>query len=308
MTRLRPFVPSVLLAAVPVTACLFAAAAGAAETGMAWLAVQPDARSAVMGNAVVSNVTDASAVIWNPAGLAGMVGGEGLVSHAESFADIRREFAALARNYGAYSAGAHFEGVWTDNLDGYDEAGNSTGTFGYYGLSAGLAGAVRVGDNLRFGAGAKYLREQIDVESATGWGIDLGAQWSSADLPLTAGVSVLNLGPDVSFVDEEFSIPAVVQGGVSYTLPVRSLSGGVLVSTEMRKVSDEDASLLVGVEYQHLGLVSLGFGYRSSMDEQDVSLGFGFRRDRFRVHYAFVPLNDSLLGDEHRIGLGVAVW
>jgi hypothetical protein len=280
----------------------------ATGTGMAWLAAKPDSRAAILGNAVVSNVSDASASIWNPAGLAAMVGGEGLVSHSESFADLRREFGALARNYGPFAVGAHFEGVWTENLDGYDEAGNFEGTFGYYGFAAGLAGALPIGENLRVGAGAKYVREAIDVHSATGVAVDLGAQWSFTQIPLTAGASLLNLGPKVSFIDEEFSLPTIFQAGVSYALALPSLSGGVLVSGEFREAKDRDASFLVGVEYQHLGLVSLGFGYRSGMDEQDVSLGFGFRRDRFRVHYAFVPFTDSLVGDEHRIGLGVRIW
>jgi hypothetical protein len=282
--------------------------AGAANTGMAWLAAKPDTRAAILGNAVVSNVSDASASIWNPAGLAAMVGGEGLISHAESFADLRREFAALARNYGSFALGAHFEGVWTENLDGYDESGNFQGTFGYYGLAAGLAGAVPLGDNLRIGAGGKYIREAIDVHSAGGWAVDLGAQWAFDELPLVAGVSVLNLGPRVSFINEEFSLPTIIQGGASYVVGLPSLSGGILVSGEYRKPRDRDSSFLVGVEYQHLGLVSLGFGYRSGMDEQDISLGFGFRRDRFRVHYAFVPFTESLIGDEHRLGLGVRIW
>lgn len=279
-----------------------------ANTGMAWLAAKPDTRGAILGNAVVSNVSDASSSIWNPAGLAAMVGGEALVSHTESFADLRREFAALARNYESFAVGAHFEGVWTENLDGYDEAGNFQGTFGYYGLAAGVAGALPIGENLRVGAGAKYVREAIDIYSANGFAVDLGAQWSFTELPLTAGVSVLNLGPDVSFIDEEFSLPTIFQGGLSYAMNMPSLSGAFLVSGEFRKAKDRDSSILFGVEYQHLGLVSLGFGYRSGVDEQDVSLGFGFRRDRFRVYYAFVPFTESLIGDEHRVGLGVKIW
>ena len=81
-------------------------------------------------------------------------------------------------------------------------------------------------------------------------------------LAMTAGVSVLNLGPDVSFIEEEFSLPTIIQGGVSYALIVPSLSGGFLVSGEFREAKDRDSSFLVGVEYQHMGLVSLGFGYR----------------------------------------------
>jgi hypothetical protein len=280
----------------------------AADTGLAWLESPPDARAAVMGQAVVSNVSDASSAIWNPAGLAAMEGGEGRVSHVESIADIRREFAALGRSFEGISIGAHFEGIWTENLDGYDEAGNFEGTFGYYGFAAGLAAGVSLGDNLRVGAGAKLIREAIDDESATGWAVDLGAQYALAQLPLTAGVAVLNLGPDMSYVSEEISLPTVVQAGATYSIDLPSFSGGVLVSGELRKVREQDASFLLGVEYRHQGLVSLGFGYRTADESRDVSLGFGFRRDRFSFDYAFVPFTESLIGDEHRLGLGVKIW
>lgn len=308
---LRP-VPSrrLVLLAIAVLTLTAQTPARAQSTGVPWLVVPPDPRAAALGNAVVSNVTDASSVMWNPAGLAGMVGGEGQVAHVESFADLRREFASLARNFGGYAVGAHFEGVWTENLDGYDEAGNFTGTFGFNGYAAGVAGAVPIGENIRVGAGAKYIREAISTERATGWAVDLGAQYLFSELPVTAGVAVLNLGPKMSYISEEFSLPRVIQGGASYMLMLPSLRGGLLVSGEYRDAKDRDGAFLVGVEYQHQGLVSLGFGYLSGsgMDYRDVGFGVGFRRDRLRVQYAFAPYTDSLIGDEHRIGLGLRVW
>ncbi|MBD3336469.1 MAG: PorV/PorQ family protein [Candidatus Eisenbacteria bacterium] len=287
---------------------LVTAGARAEMTGMAWLANQPDTRSVFLGGAMVSHVADASATLWNPAGLAGMHGGEGMLSHSESIADIRREFAAVARNYGPVALGAHFAGVWTDNLDGYDAAGNPTGTFGYYGFTAGLAGGMHVWKGVRLGAGVKLLREAIDDVTADGWAVDLGAQWQSAELPLAAGVSVLNLGPDPSFIEESFPIPTMVQAGASYFVPFRSLSGAVLLSADVRSARDRDTELLTGIEYEYMQLVSLGLGYRSAADLHDLTFGFGFRRDRLRLQYAFIPGNDNLLGDSHRLGLGLKIW
>lgn len=298
-----------------IAACLalfFLAAAGstgwAEMTGMAWLANQPDVRSALLGGAVVSNVADASATLWNPAGLAGIDGGEGLVTHAASFADIRREFAAIARNYGSVALGAHFEGVWTDDLDGYDGSGTFEGSFGYYGMAAGLAAGMPLGDHFRVGAGVKYLREAIDVYSATGWAVDLGAQWMAGTMPLQLGAAVLNLGSDPTFIDESFPIPTIFQAGGSYTFPLNSLSGGLMVSADVRSAKDRDTSIRYGVEYQHLQMVSLGVGYRTALDSQDLSFGFTFHRDRVELQYAFLPQSDSLLGDSHRFGLGVKLW
>jgi hypothetical protein len=276
--------------------------------GLAWLGVQPDPRGAVLGEAMVAHVGDASAALWNPAGLIRMEGGEARIAHTESFGDLRREFAALARNYGPVAVGAHFSGIWTENTDAYDEVGNYQGTFGYYGFAAGLSAALAAGEHLRLGAGTKILREAIDVESATGWAVDLGLQWSWDKVPLELGFAVLNLGPEMSYGGESFAIPTVVQAGASYRVRLPRLSGALLLAADIRKVRQRDSSLRMGVEYTYRDAVSLGFGYRTGVEEQDLSVGFGLRRGRFRFQYALVPFQDQLLGEETRLGLSFQLW
>jgi len=281
--------------------------AGAA-TGFAFLQNGVDARATLFGEAMVSHVDDASACYWNPAGLSKIDNAQVVVSHVASFADLRHEFASAVQPLfdGDLVAGLYFNGLWTDDLDGYDRFARPTGRFGYSTYTAGLALGKMIGSNLSAGAGVKLLNESIDEYSASGWSADLGLQWALGDSPLSFGFSALNIGPGLSFEigsesGDSFDLPMALQGGVSFHQSL-STAGDILISLEGRKLKDRDAAMLGGIEYTYRNTLSMGVGYQGGADTRDVSFGLGLNHGRFGFNWAFVPIKEDL-GDENRFSM-----
>jgi hypothetical protein len=274
-------------------------------TGMSFLAYGVDARATVMGQAVSSLVDDPAACYWNPAGLARDGRSELLLSHIESFAGLRREFAAVTQPAGKLTLGAAFNGIWTDNLEGYDEFANPTGSFGWSAYEAGLSAGFDAGRGLALGATAKMLREDIGAYHAGGWAADLGAQWAPPlPVPVRFGLAVKNIGPTLKFIQDDFTLPLTVQGGASWVGRLGTTSGRLTVAADVKYVRDDGTSLLVGAEYGFGGLLSFGVGYQTGQDARDVSFGLGAERGRFAFHWAYVPISQDLGGeDEHRFSL-----
>jgi hypothetical protein len=299
--RLAPIgLPSASLIA-GLALCLPLAAFG--STGLAFLKIGAGARSVALGDAVVSSVNDASANYWNPGALPFVEGTQVELMHSESFQGIRYEFGSLTHQFHErHAVGVAFNGTWTDNLRAYDESGEFQGHFGYYGVAMSASYGYRPWENVSLGAGLEYLREAVDVFSASGMGVNLGVQVREL-LPRTqVGLSVLHLGSSVKYETESFNLPAAVQGGISRNFPLSALDGNLLVAAEVRKIRDEPTQLLLGTEYSYQEVASLEVGYRSGLDTQDVSLGFGVGNRTIRGQYAYVPFSENL-GNQQRISV-----
>jgi len=285
------------LVCVVVLLCCSAGARGV--TGLAFLKNGVDARAAILGQAMTSLADDAAACYWNPAGLAHRDRGQLLLAHVESFADLRREYVSALQPAGPLTFGILFNGLWSEDLEGYDEAGNPTGAFGYSAFAAGVAAGHRAAEGITLGAAAKYLREDIGRYGATGWALDAGAQWQEPQgLPVRLGLAVRNIGPSMKFISTEFGLPLTVQGGVSWELRPLGPDSRLLLASDVRHVRDEGTAMLVGVEYGYRNLLSFGGGYQGGQDVRDVSLGIGAHAGPLDLHWAYLPLAEDL-GDEH---------
>jgi len=277
-----------------------------AATGLSFLEIGAGARAVALGDAVVSNVSDPSASYWNPGALALMDRTRAEVTHNESFRDVRYEFAGLTHGFGRSGAGLAFHGVWSDDIPKTDETGRNVGTFAYYGVVLSGSYAYAVTEQIGVGFGVEYLREIVDEYVADGLAGNVGIQWREL-LPRTDfGAALLHLGSSLEYETESFDLPLIVQGGLTHTVPLAAADGSVRVACEVRAVRDDDTSILFGTEYRYREFASLQAGYRSGLDTQDVSFGFGLGGNRVGAQYAFVPFGEDL-GEQHRISLR-ATW
>lgn len=286
---------------------------------LAFLKTGVDAGAARMGEAVSAQVDDASACFWNPAGISRVPTLQLMGSHTETFADLHHSFAAAAQPFSIdfpllreAAIGGHFNGFWSDDIDGFDAQANPTATFGYADMAAGACFGTHVGHGLRLGLGWNYLQESIGDLSATSWAVDLGLQWDAEpiaracglpdDAPLRFGVALRNLGPQTGFVEEIFDLPRTIQGGAALDLPIDRLSGAFRIAADLRQVRDEDLISLAGLTYTYDGMLSIGFGYQNGLDTRDIGFGLGIQHGRFALDWAFIPVEESL-GDENRFSL-----
>ncbi len=280
---------------------------GHAQTGFRFLELAVGSRPAAMGEAYTSLATDATAVYWNPAGLARMEGIKLHLTHSEWFEDVRHEYIGAGMRIGRHAVGGAVSGIFTGSMDRRDDKGRQIGTYGYYDLAAAFSYAYEARADLWVGGTFKFLREGIDRHSGNGFAFDLGGQWALPWEGVTAGAALRHLGPGITVNSEETELPTVFQGGLSFRRRVMASGGAILVSVEARKSREDDANLLYGFDYITPYGASLQAGYRSGMDSADISFGALISRDRYSFSYAFVPYSDLVeVGDTHRLSVDIS--
>ncbi len=181
------------------------------------LDIQPGARQNGMGATGVAIADDATGVTWwNPAGL-GFVTRSGLdLTYAQLVPGLASDvsynymtFVKPTAGWGAFAVGLVFLSYGTS--EGTDPFGNPTGTFTSNEVSPALYYGTKLLPDLSFGASLKYIRIQLAPQSLSGvgatFGLDLGALYRIPAAHLNVGVNVQNLGPSVTFINEDERSP-----------------------------------------------------------------------------------------------------
>ena len=189
------------------TAALCAPAALAQVGGAAvvFLQIEPDSRAAGMGNAGVALADNASAVFWNPAGLAAQRGAEISFTHANWLpalvSDLFYEY--LVGKYhveGIGTFGGHVTFLNLGEQEYRDGQNVLLGTFRSYELAVGAAFGRNITERFALGAGARFIYSNLSG------GVTLGD-----DTQTKAGTSV---GFDLAGL---YTFPAMDAGGVALT-------------------------------------------------------------------------------------------
>lgn len=286
-----------------------AQAADPGRTVLSFLKLGVGARATSLGEAYVSVVEDATATYWNPAGLLGVERNDVVASHHAWIQDLRHEFVSFAAHRGRHAAGVSFIGLYTDDIQGRDVTGAATSHFGYSNNSFSASYAFQATATIGVGGTARYVRESVvgtdDGDfTLSGMAFDFGANWVTPFTGVTAGAIVRDVGGELSYDfdgAESFQLPTALQAGVSYRRA--DLHGGrLIVSADFLGARGDDASFRMGAEYAYQGQFLVGAGYKTGLDNEDVSFGVGYD-NRVRVHYAFAPVANDL-GSSHRISVG----
>ena len=303
---------SVMLIALAVTALMTGIHAGGAvaadRPGLISLELPIGPRAIGMGSAFTSIADDVTAMYWNPAGLTRLTVADKhfdlMFQHNEWIADFRQEFIGGGTRVGKHAFGGSFSGFYANDLDGRDEFGQPTTTFGAY--DAVLTGSYAYAINPRLSAGvsAKYIVANIEDITHFAFAFDVGGQYEVRP-DLWIGGAVTNLGSGITFVSERDDLPTAFQFGASYLVPKRLGNGSFLVAADVRKTRGiDDTHLLIGAEYDYAAAAQFQIGYRSGFDNDDINFGIGTQVSLVRLNYAFVPFGSDL-GNTHRIAFGL---
>ncbi|MDE2141046.1 MAG: PorV/PorQ family protein [Elusimicrobia bacterium] len=289
-----------------VTLALLTPAAGAVETA-SFLTIGAGARYLGVGGTGTALANDASALYWNPAGLAGLEKREVTASHAELSQSVRHDFLAYAQptELGTFAAGATY--LSQSALEGRDAQGHPTG--GFQASDAALSlGYGRKTEWADLGATAKYIQSHIGSAQAETVALDLGARKALG--PVVLGAALRNAGPGMKYDNQRNDLPLRLAFGAAY-----AFAGGHALAAEWTngpRGAGNDAGF--GGEYQAIKGVFLRAGYTtqtattggSGFDAaRGLTLGIGLRSARWTIDYAAVPMGE--LGSTHRFTLG-ARW
>jgi len=277
--------------------CPDASAVG--EAGAQFLKIPVGPRACAMGGSSVAIADDPSATYWNPAGLTYLDTPQIMGMHASWLEGTSYQYfaAVLPRAHGHF--GVAFSYSSSGKMPGRDVNFEVTEEYGAYDIAGTLAYARDVTSALSAGCGIKLIQQKIEEEKATGIALDLGIVYKMpiAD-ELRAGVSVQNLGPEITFIEESDPLPLNFKGGLAYVDGPFTLAGSI------EKPRFSEMRLHLGGEYLILDILALraGFKTRPEMDNAFTG-GFGVLWQDLRIEYAFVPFEE--INDTHYLALTV---
>ncbi len=291
-----------------------ALAEGSGTAAADFLKVNPDCRSAALGNSGVTDFGSGFAAYHNPAllsrsehrfRLAGaqtqwLLGVQG-VHYALSL--------ALPASRGSWGAGVFVSDWRTDPFDALDPYGRPAGQVGYQAQNMGLGLAHEVAPSLHVGGTVKRVTQAFTETGGAGPDAKTASAalaWDAGlvyDLPvggLRAGAAAQNIGNKVSFGLDQAPLPQIFRLGLEGPVIPKTLRWGLEASAEPgRKITGK-----FGVAYSPFGLLSLRAGLDTLHARQSLyglTSGIGFQWPHLAVDYALVP--QGYLGVTQRISL-----
>ena len=256
-----------------------------------FLEIEVGSRGIGMGGAYVAVVDDATAVYWNPAGLARISKSEAVLVHTNWLVDTSFDFVAIAfpvGNRGIF--GASITSLSTDDMEVRTVLlPEGTGErFSTSDISAGLSYALDLTDRFSIGVTAKYISQKIWHMSASGFAMDIGTLFKTNFNGMTIGMSISNFGTSMRlqgndiFVNydeapnfggsndripafkqtENYSLPLLLRVGVAMDI-VNTESNVVTVALNAAHPNDNTESVSMGVEYAIGDVVALRVGYKN---------------------------------------------
>jgi len=296
---------------------LLAAPAFAQGTGRS-LDIQPGARENGMGAAGVALAEDASGMTWwNPAGLGFAQKPSVQLTTAQLVPgladDVSYNYAAYVQpleGWGAFGIGIIFLDYGSSTE--VDAGGVEQGTFSSNEFSPALFYGTRLLPDLSVGASVKYIRIQLAPSDLEGvgqtFGMDVGALYRIPAARLRLGVNLQNLGPSVTFINEDESSPLSrnLRSGLAWEVFARSGFSSVLVADFNQSLVTEDfRTYNGGVELKYAnpggeGISGIGVAgrvgyYHDQLGEiKDLTYGIGLSWGRLSLDYGTVPQSTTL--------------
>lgn len=300
-------------------------------SGMQFLKIMPDARSASLGGAMTGVANDPSAMFWNPAGISRGDTGKVdlLLAHTRYYANGNANYFGLVTHKGKYNYfGFQAMSLNYNTMEETTEF-QPTGTGRTINVSntlLGLTYARILTDNFSFGVNAKWAHEGIADVSVNNVLFDLGLTYNIGLMNSKFGVSFTNFGVNVAPSGEvsllklngeqnintftEVSVPSAFRIGGALD-PISKGAHRLTVMAQLTHPTDNNETFGLGTEYSFKQLLYGRAGYEFGSDEafSFPTLGAGIKlrkkQGTFRFDYAFS--SKERLGNLHRLTLGVCI-
>jgi hypothetical protein len=276
-------------------------------------------RAMGMGDAFVAIADDASAIYWNPAGLALLDNRQVLINHIDLMLTIRHEYltSAFPTKLGTFAFSVmsldcgQFEETTIEQYQG-------TGQFFTAGDIAFTASFARMfTEKFAFGASVKMVSERIWETSANAFAFDLGTYYNTGWQNVRLAMAIANFGPDakfsgqqlrftvsdpenytwpwtitpipVEYTTEKFPLPIIFRFGVAFDVLKLADDHRLTFAADLAHYNDINEKVNMGLEYQLMNFFLRG-GYILNTDfeyAQDVlwttglSAGAGLKVDPY---------------------------
>ncbi len=269
------------------------------------------ARSIGLGGAFTAIAEDATATVWNPAGLGSAADLSLNFSTQRLSLDRNHNFIAITKTLGTYGAvGLAATNFGVSDYNIYDTTGDYGGKADYstnaYSLSYGIAFG-----NFNVGLTGRMLSDSFGVDSVenqSGFGgVDIGLMGHALHIDIEEmqvptfhyGIVAKYLGASVG----EGTVPMVVNVGIAYDLYMGNVvTFSADIEQEFVNLDESAFSMRGGVEYRLMNIKSTEFalraGMRASRDVQNLYGGFGVNVAGLQVDYAIQDgMSSGINGD-----------
>lgn len=301
-----------------------------ATTGWQFLKINPDAHAAGMSESYLAQVSDVSALYWNPAGITKLDSNKIhiAVSHTDYVADTHVEFAGLVYRLGSNTlVGASLQYFDAGEMDVTTEfLPQGTGqTFRATDVAFGISLARELTEQFSFGVTAKYVRENLASVHNQNVVFDFGFQYDigMANTRFAVGLqsfgfntepsgeieTVLLSGDTLLTEFTEIAVPTVFRLGFAWDA-IKNERNILTTSAQLNHPTDNNESYSLGVEYGWKEIFFARTGYTFATDRAFYpSLGFGLQ---LKKHFGTVKLDygfqyQNILGAINRIGFAVTM-
>lgn len=272
------------------------------------------ARAAAMGDAYVAIADDATAVYWNPAGIARLSGQSISINHTAWPAEILFDQAAYVFNVkwipGMIGVNVRALTMSRDKVRTTYLPDGTGETFDAGEWAYGLTYARSLTDKFSAGLSVNYIQTGLDDVTGKSTTFDFGTLYDVGILGAKIGMSIQNIGSDMQFLDETVKMPVFFRVGGSFSLLQRGESR-LLTSAEFTHPPDNSEKLNLGAEYAFHDYLFLRGGYKMNYDTEGLTAGFGVKfpltlvkSSVARLDYAYSDL--KFLSQAHRVSVNVS--
>ena len=292
-------------------------------TAATFLSIEVGARSKAMGSAFVALANDASALYWNPAGIATIKNNAVYFSHMNWLANVNFDYAAVSINMGALGTiGASVTSLTMPDMQVttvFEPEGTGQ-LFSASDLAIGLSYARYLTTRFAIGFTGKFIQEKIFDMTANTAAFDFGTIFRTGFNDMNLGFSISNFGGDLrlsgfntqvnhdidptefgnndrifaNLQTQSFQLPLIFRVGVSMEVYHDNLNSAI-IAIDAVGPNDNKQYVNVGGEYTFNGILSLRAGYKTLFltdSEEGVTLGAGlkyklFGQSKFQFDYAY---------------------
>jgi hypothetical protein len=268
--------------------------------GAQFLKLPVGARGVAMGWAFTSVADDASAIYWNPAGLARLDSKILAVNHTPWFADIQFTQATYVTRFrllpGTFAFGARSLYMPRDEVRTVLRPDGEGTSFDAGDLALGMAYSRSLTDKFSTGIGINWVQSTLAAYRAQAVTFDFGTLYDTGYRSLRIGMAIQNIGSDMTFLDEPAKVPTVFRVGMS----TRIFDRGVhrcLLAGEFSHPPDNSERANAGLEYSVREMVFLRGGWFYRFDAERFTAGAGVRIpgvlvNESRFDYAYTEMRN----------------
>ena len=285
-----------------------------------FLKLDQSPRAAALAGSFVANNDDPNVMFYNPAGINYLHARPVSFSFVKHLLDINSASIAYSqqiKDIGRFSAGIQY--INYGSFQGADEFGAKTTKFGAGELAAIVGYGNQLDKNFYYGVNLKFIFSSIEKRSSIAFATDLGLHYSIPDQRWNFGLSILNLGTQVTqYYSTKESLPLDIRIGFSKTLahvPFTFFASLNKLNKKYDKFGDRLKQFTLGGEFKMSKVVKLRFGYDNEKRKElkvgttaglaGFNIGIGFLVKNYNVDYSFSSM--GVIGALHRIGISTSL-